>query len=389
MTVPVHDGVVELFAGAGGFTWGWRRAGFQTIAAIDSDTAAARTHELNFGDNHGLFLNRDLNTFGPLALRKVLGRRPRRMLAIIGGPPCQGWSKAGRGKLRSLRDRTRSLLHDPRNHLYRVFLTYVDHFRPKLCVMENVPGMMSIEGFNVAEIIVGHFQAIGYHCTYHVINARWFGVPQDRRRIIFVATRRNASLRIDAKALEPFAEEFRSRCVGLSGETTLRQAISDLPAIPAGTTEDPQVYKVGQGRQSTYVGLMRERSNGTVTDHIARGHNNQDVAAFRFMREGMVYADLPKRFKRYRDDIFMDKYKKLCWDRPAGTITAHLAKDCYTHIHPEQPRTISVREAARIQSFPDDFRLLGHMGDRYRLIGNAVPPLMAWGIAEFIRERLR
>jgi DNA (cytosine-5)-methyltransferase 1 len=106
------------------------------------------------------------------------------------------------------------------------------------------------------------------------------------------------------------------------------------------------------------------------------------------MREGAKYADLPRHFKRYRDDIFKDKYRKLCWDRPAGTITAHLAKDCYTHIHPEQPRTISVREAARIQSFPDNFRFSGNLGDRFRMIGNAVPPLMAWGIADFVGRHL-
>jgi DNA (cytosine-5)-methyltransferase 1 len=254
--------------------------------------------------------------------------------------------------------------------------------------MENVPGMMSIEGFNVAEVVAKHFVDIGYSCTYHVINARWFGVPQDRRRIIFIGTRRNSGIRISALGLEQFADVFRSTCAGLSGETTLRQAIGDLPVVGAGISEDPQVYRSARGRPSRYVALMREKSNGLLTDHVARAHNPQDVAAFRFMTEGMVYSDLPSRFKRYRDDIFKDKYRKLHWDRPAGTITAHLAKDCYTHIHPEQPRTISIREAARIQSFPDDFRFLGHMGDRFRLIGNAVPPLMAWGIAEFVRRHL-
>jgi DNA (cytosine-5)-methyltransferase 1 len=133
---------------------------------------------------------------------------------------------------------------------------------------------------------------------------------------------------------------------------------------------------------------MREYSNGLVTDHICREHNEQDLEAFELMPQGGIYADLPDHLKRYRDDIFPDKYRKLKWNGVAGTITAHMAKDCYTHIHPSQPRTISIREAARLQSFPDDFRFYGNMGDRFRQIGNAVPPLMSWGIAEFVGERL-
>jgi DNA (cytosine-5)-methyltransferase 1 len=311
------------------------------------------------------------------------------LLAIIGGPPCQGWSKAGRGKLRSLPARSESLLNDPRNQLYRHYLKYIDYFRPPLCMMENVPGMMSIEGSNVADAVADHFRQIGYRCTYAVVNARWFGVPQDRRRIIFIATRRNTGLKIETADLETFSRDFRSERAGLPGETTLRQAIGDLPAISSGVTEDPQMYAFPQGRHTAYLTLMRDKnSDGSLTDHVTRVHNEQDLAAFTFMREGMTYAELPKQFKRYRDDIFKDKYKKLCWDKPAGTITAHLAKDCYTHIHPEQPRTISVREAARIQSFPDNTRFVGNLGDRFRMIGNAVPPLMSWGIAEFVAGHL-
>ena len=133
---------------------------------------------------------------------------------------------------------------------------------------------------------------------------------------------------------------------------------------------------------------MREGSNGLVADHICREHNEQDLEAFLTLPQGGIYADLPDHLKRYRDDIFPDKYRKLRWDRVAGTVTAHLAKDCYTHIHPSQPRTISIREAARLQSFPDDYRFYGNMGDRYRQIGNAVPPLMSWGIADYIKKQL-
>jgi DNA (cytosine-5)-methyltransferase 1 len=382
------DEVIELFAGAGGFTWGWNRAGFRALAAVDVDTAAARTHELNFHQNQTLTLNRDLMQFDPEALDVLLGGRPRRLLAITGGPPCQGWSKAGRGKLRSLRGSAHSLLDDPRNSLYRRFVAYVKHFEPPLFVIENVPGMLNLEDRNVADEVVDNFHEIGYLTTYAVVNARWFGVPQDRKRLIFIGVRDDLDFEADAEELEEFAPLFRRDIAGLPGETNLKRAIADLPAIPHGMREDPQPYLRGRGRISRYAELMRERSNGLVADHICREHNDQDIEAFELMRQGGIYADLPDHLKRYRDDIFPDKYRKLRWKSIAGTVTAHLAKDCYTHIHPSQARTISIREAARLQSFPDDFRFFGNMGDRYRQIGNAVPPLMAWGIAEFIRDRV-
>lgn len=381
------DQVVELFAGAGGLTWGWKRAGFRPIIAIEIDSAAARTHELNFRDPHSVTLNRDLNTFGPDQLEGLVGRIPR-LLAITGGPPCQGWSGVGRGKLRSLRGRAQSLLEDPRNSLYRQFLKYVAHFRPPVCVMENVPGMLNVENRNVADEIVENFRETGYRTTYAVVNARWFGVPQDRKRLIFLGVRDDLDLEMDAAELKVYASSFLYSVAGLPGETTVRRAIGDLPPISHGEREDPQQYVRPAPRISSFAQLMREGCNGMITDHVCRTHNEQDLEAFAYMRQGGIYADLPDRFKRYRDDIFPDKYRKLSWTTVAGTVTAHLSKDCYTHIHPEQTRTVSIREAARLQSFPDSFRFQGNMGERFRQIGNAVPPLMSWGIAEYIKDRL-
>ena len=384
----LRNGIVELFCGAGGFTWGCRKAGFALIASIDNDPVATRTHELNFGSSGCLTLNRDLCTFTPEDLGQLIGRRPRNLLAIVGGPPCQGWSKVGRGKMRSLQQRARSLILDPRNRLYGRFLDYVAYFRPPVCIMENVPGMLSIEGENVADAIVANFTSIGYRATFALINARGFGVPQTRKRLIFIGVRRGLPCRIDASRLEAFAPGFRRRHLGLSSEPTLRHAIGDLPRISHGANEDPQPYQRGRGRLSRYAVLMRQHSNGMLLDHVCRGHNAHDVEAFGTMSQGGLYHQLPARLKRYRDDIFRDKYKKLSWNHPAGTVTAHFEKDVYTHIHPEQLRTVSVREAARLQSFPDDFRFSGNIGDRFRQIGNAVPPLMAWGIAEYVREHL-
>lgn len=383
------DGVVELFAGAGGLTWGWRRAGFSPLVAIDYDTAAARTHDLNFREDGTLTLNRDLRSFTPDDFEAICGERPRRLLAVAGGPPCQGWSKAGRGKLRSLQGRADSLLADPRNSLYRQFIAYVDHLRPPIYMMENVPGMLNLEGRNVAEEVAANFASIGYRSTWAVVNSRWFGVPQDRRRLIFLGTRTDIDLELNAGDLERFGKLFRSSIAGIPGETSLWQAIGDLPEIEHGTREDPQPYRRGRGRLSRFTELMREGAGSGITDHVCRKHNPQDLEAFDQMPQGGIYVDLPDHLKRYRDDIFPDKYRRLHLERVAGTITAHLAKDCYTHIHPTQVRTISIREAARLQSFPDRFRFAGNMGDRFRQIGNAVPPLMAWGIAEYVKEQLQ
>jgi DNA (cytosine-5)-methyltransferase 1 len=134
---------------------------------------------------------------------------------------------------------------------------------------------------------------------------------------------------------------------------------------------------------------MREEADpATIFDHVCRTQNEQDLEAFRLMRQGGWYRDLPQHLKRYRDDIFEDKYKKLYSNRPSWCVTAHLSKDCYTHIHPTQARTISVREAARLQSFPDCYYFAGNMGEKFGLIGNAVPPVLAEHLARAIREQV-
>lgn len=328
----------------------------------------------------------DLGKAKPKDLSETIALKPSKVTVVVGGPPCQGWSKVGRGKLRSLRMDGGNFHADPRNILYHRFIKLVAYFRPMVCVMENVPGMLSIQKTNVADIVKANFEKIGYNCEYSLVNARWFGVPQERSRLIFIATHNISPIK--TKGLEAFSNVFRREVIRMAKHPTVYDAIYDLPKIQNGAIEDPLIYLRRVGRISRYVEIMREGTNGLVTDHVCRRQNAQDVKAFASMKEGMKYYQLDGRFKRYRDDIFKDKYKKLFGEKPAWTITAHLGKDCYTHIHPEQPRTISVREAARLQSFPDSFRFWGNLGDRFRQIGNAVPPLMAWGIAEFVRRHL-
>lgn len=175
---------------------------------------------------------------------------------------------------------------------------------------------------------------------------------------------------------------------------TLWEAISDLPIVSHTHRLDEMPY-VPRHKLNAYQQLMREGAGTILYNHQTRYHNEQDLEAFTFMPQGGKYVDLPEQYKRYRDDIFKDKYRKLCRDQPSWTIEAHIGKDSYRHIYPsspdepEPPRTISVREAARLQSFPDRFRFCGPFTKQFYQVGNAVPPLLAKAVAQSILPALQ
>jgi len=379
--------VLDLFAGAGGFSLGFHWANFHTAVAIDHSAVAVETLEGNFSE-HGInALVRDLASFTPRDLEVYLDNHeePASFDVIVGGPPCQGWSSVGRGKMRSLRTPggRRQEDSDPRNELYKNFLQYVRHFQPPVAVMENVPGMLSHNGNNVAEYVAESLDAVGYTVTWDRLNASEFGVPQVRERLIFVGVRKDLNITFE------FPKTRSAHDRRIYPEVTVRDAIGDLPIIRNGSREWVRDYKTDSSKMSAFARKMRRgAARDVIFDHVCRTQNDQDLEAFRTLREGGRYVDLPKRLKRYRDDIFKDKYKKLKWDAPSWTVTAHLSRDCYTHIHPSQARTISVREAARLQSFPDCFYFAGGMGTKFQLIGNAVPPVLAERIAAAVREQV-
>lgn len=377
---------MDLFAGAGGFSLGFDWAGFETAVAIDHNQTAVDTLTGNFSHLGTTVIKQDLYKFLPQNLEKVLkasGVDPK-FDVIIGGPPCQGWSLVGRGKIRSLSETTGRAcpLKDPRNELYKRFLSYVKYYQPRVAVMENVTGMLSHGGRNIAELVAASIESVGYKVTWKRINASEYGVPQFRDRLFFVGIRNDLGKNFE------FPEVLKRDGSPAFTQASVRDAIGDLPVIRHGTKDWIRAYNE-KSDLSEYARLMREDAEeGKIFDHVCRSHNDQDLEAFRLMKQGGWYKDLPKRLKRYRDDIFQDKYKKLSWDKPSGCVTAHLSKDCYTHIHPSQARTISVREAARIQSFPDSFYFAGSMSSKFQLIGNAVPPLVAMRIATEIKKQV-
>jgi DNA (cytosine-5)-methyltransferase 1 len=441
--------VIDLFCGAGGLSLGFRAAGCRIIAAVDVDEVAGKT------------LRRNLAILQPEAPPRVFAGESYDIERItfsevsaevpdilIGGPPCQGFSRVGRGKLKNLS--VDGFEGDPRNKLYGRFVDAVRDWKPRALVMENVPGMLSVGGVNYAQAVLEELADAGYRVSYAFLNAVWYGVPQYRERIFFIGMREDLDTRprapvathtldmaegyrrptISRTMTLPFGDDFER----LEGElpvvfertttpaVTVAEALDDLPVLDErgatkGAFRIPRRY--ARGPHSGYARLMRSWPGfplpAGIDDHVVR-NTPRDHETFRLMRPGDRYpqairiarARFEKEIERrrslgdapktdsdewaqleadfvppYREDLHDDKWRKLIPDQPSWTVPAHLARDTYSHIHydSEQARMISVREAARLQSFPDAFGFAGNMGECFRQIGNAVPPLLAWAIA--------
>ncbi|WTY21443.1 DNA cytosine methyltransferase [Streptomyces anulatus] len=355
---------VDLFSGAGGLSLGIKQAGWQVAAAVDADERALETHAANLP---GLSLHLDLgNPEHRERLVKLL--QPAGIDLVAGGPPCQPFSRAGRSKIRSLVQRHGRDPYDRRKELWVAYLDIVLALRPRAVLMENVPDMGLGDDFFVTRTIEERLQQEGYVTQVRLVDAWTYGVPQHRKRLILLA--RNDIDRISWP--EP-----------VSKRTSLRDAIGDLPLIGEGETGGRALTYSEPGSLATFAQQMREKAPpGIVHDHMTRHVRPDDREIFEGMTSRTLYRDIPERLQRYDTEHFKDKYKRLGWDDLSRTITAHIAKDGYWYIHPEQHRTLSVREAARIQTFPDWFRFAGVRSDAFRQIGNAVPPMLGQAAAE-------
>ena len=374
---------IDFFAGAGGFSRGFVDAGFIPVASFDNDPRAVETLTGNFSDMGMNCQLRDLEKLSASECRKIVQSKVFDQVDIvIGSPPCLGFSTAGRAKRRNLKNslgRVQSGSNSESNNLGKTFLKFVEKIKPPVFLFENVEAMGSYDGGTFLTEVLEQVSGSDYEPYSLVLNAVDYGVPQNRNRI-FVA-----GVRKDIKTDLIFPKKMTAQ-----KKLTVREAIGDLPVITNGACQSVIEYK--PKRISAYSKKMRKNMSGAsrnlVFDHVTRNQNKQDIEAFSTLPEGGRYVDLKKKYKRYRDDIFLDKYKKLFWNKPSWTVTAHLEHDCYSHIHPgkKHPRTISIREAARLQSFPDHHFFSGNIGDRFRQIGNAVPPLLAEAIARKLRK---
>ena len=360
---------LDLFCGAGGLSLGLEEAGFDVLLGVDSYLYAVATHRANFG---GVSLCGDLSDRKMLRdIGTALEGVP--IALIAGGPPCQPFSRAGKNKVRSLGiDRGA----DDRRELWRSFVQLVKRIRPQTVLIENVPDLGFGENSIVFRKIVRALEVAGYRIEARILPAWHFGVPQHRKRLIIVGLRDGLS--------------FTWPQIRNTEQITVRDAISDLSPVAGGARQIELPY----GKPMTPFQRWCRRGlfgqdRKKVYDHLTRAVRDDDLEAFRLMKDGTLYSELPQRLRRYRADIFEDKYKRLPWDGLSRSITAHIGRDGYWYIHPEQHRTLTVREAARLQTFPDRFRFAGTPSHAFRQIGEAVPPLLARALGRRILSALK
>ena len=362
--------VVDIFCGCGGLSEGFKQAGFTPVLGIDVDASAIATYERH---NTGCGWAADITS---ISGKDIVKRSRRKSIDVMtGGPPCQAFSTVAVAKWRSL-GRPSTLSH-PVNQLYKEFLRLILEVRPKFFIMENVERMFSIGDGQVIKNVRSALQG-KYSASFYKKDVAGFGVPQHRRRALIIGNRLGVK--------NPELKETHSHEKGSKKPfVTVRDAISDLPRIRAGNGSCVMKYP-SSAKVSTYAAALRSKSN-LVYSHIARTHNDRDLKIFRMLKPGKTIKDIPSKYNPYRKDIFLDKYKKQPWLRPSSTVLAHLSKDGLMFIHPDksQNRSITPREAARLQSFNDDFIFEGPRTKQYLQIGNAVPPIFAQVIAEQIK----
>lgn len=375
---------VDLFSGCGGFSLGMKRAGFVVLAAIDNDPHAVSVFKRNFPEvRHSLCL--DLTQLDPAALGAIIGRRE--VDVIVGGPPCQGFSTV---RQRDGSNSGKRMIDDDRRYLYRHFLRFVAYFKPKVFVMENVLGIQSAAGGEFFVRVQEEARLLGYRVHTLVERANDLGVPQKRVRQLIVGT--NSSVPLFMRGgLVPVARA--------GAWPTLGEAIGDLPPLQAGQGVEETAYEmqlrkahvVKYGRRYLFDILEADKAK-CLTAHRARPHSARDLRDFQRLREGEHCAEAMKRGEKfefpYSRVTFLDRYKRQHRNEPCSTIVAHLSKDGLMFVHPVQLRSLTPREAARIQSFPDHFLFPVSRTHQFRLIGNAVPPLVAEAVGEKVKKFL-
>jgi DNA (cytosine-5)-methyltransferase 1 len=365
----------DLFSGAGGMSLGLEDAGFRVVLGVDHYSFAVETHRHHFA---GMSVEEDLAD--PATIERIAKLLKRNKIEVLaGGPPCQPFSRAGRSMIRHRVLNGAADPHDERRDLWRSFLEVVQLARPKAVLMENVPDMALDREMFILRSMTEELEQIGYSVSARVIDTWRYGVPQMRQRLLLVA------LKNRIRFMWPAESEKR---------VTLWNAIGDMPEVEGGwrPADGALGWADYVGPRTEYQTWMRrnvpQADEYKLFDHITRPVREDDRAAFESMTHKTKYTDLAPEYQRYRKDIFDDKYKKLDENDLSRTITAHIAKDGYWYIHPRQPRTLTVREAARIQTFPDDFRFAGPPSVAFKQIGNAVPPLIGQVIGSAVRLSL-
>ena len=404
---------IDLFAGAGGLAEGFIRAGFKPIAFVEMDINSCLTVKTRLS-YHYLKSNNKLNTHTAY-LKKLITRDelyeqvPEDVLnsvinkeissttvkslfkkidnfkenkpvdIIIGGPPCQAYSLSGRAAKKNINIKKR----DHRNFLYKYYGKFLQKYEPKLFLFENVPGLYSANGGKYYENMMGYFDRLGYSVKDSVCDAADFGVLQRRERIIVIGWKKE--LNLDYPTFEKVENEW-----------TIKDLFYDLPKIKPGESREIINY---EDESNEYLNAYEIRNGLDFTTwHITRPHNERDLNIYKIAIEKLENEgkrlknnEIPEEIRTQKNiTSFLDRFKVVDQNSISHTMIAHIAKDGHHFIHPDinQLRSISVREAARIQSFPDDYFFEGSRTSSFTQIGNAVPPLMAYQIALKIKEQI-
>lgn len=399
---------IDLFAGCGGLMDGFEQSGhYHTVATVEWEKAPCANLETRLRDKWGyadagsrvlrfdiqrtdeLFNGWNDSEYGTSEGLDKLVSAEGGIDVIIGGPPCQAYSIAGR-----VRDEN-GMRDDYRNYLFESYLKVVDRYKPKAFVFENVPGMLSAKpgDFPIIKVIQKSFEEAGY-CLLPdlrdaVLDFTEYGVPQNRKRVIIFGVRMDFFGDQSIQVVENFYRKALPK-YKVAQKTTVRDAISDLPKL----------YPLGKDQKYEGRRIAHSLPEPFVPNHIARWQSTRDMETFRLLttdiesgRKEYVTADALKKLytKVTGKTSNVHKYHVLRWDEPSNLIPAHLYKDGLRHIHPDsgQLRTITVREAARLQTFADDYIFEGSNVELYKMIGNAVPPLMAKCLANAVNDILQ
>ena len=344
--------VIDLFAGVGGLSLGFEQCGFDVVLANEYEPSIANAYKENHINTEVL-----VGDITQLDLDATFGKFKGNIDVVIGGPPCQGFSQKGQ----------RKTIHDPRNFLFKYYVKVVELVKPKYFVMENVPNLLSAEDGFFRKEIEELFNSLGYQLTMGVLNASDYGVPQNRRRAVIIGKRGSAA---------PNLPTPKRNIV------TIWDAISDLAYLKSGEGEEVQEYKYEP--QSAYQSMLREGSS-LLYNHKATHHSALALERLEIIPPNAGKEVLPK--EHLTKSIYSGTWTRMRKDEISVTITTRFdTPSSGKFTHPFLNRAITVREAARIQSFPDTFHFIGNKGSQMKQVGNAVPPLLAKAIAEVIKN---
>lgn len=393
---------VDLFSGAGGTSIGISRPiewGHDPRAATTRTMRIALAAELDpwghktYATNHPevpveRVLLKDLTKEDAVRMiQKAVANEPNLVL-VFGGPPCQNVSLIGTTGRKAATARRRRFAPAT----YVAFRDIVKSLRTRFFVMENVPGLFAAADGRAREDILEDFSDL-YACNEVHVEAHDHGVPQRRHRVLIVGVLKDKDAHLAETALDFLVGRLITPLERPAWRATFGDAVSDLPAVePAQGQEFGKHHEPGTVKSSTYQETLRNGSD-LIYNHVARPNNERDLKLYALLKPGEIAWDAHEKYHRhdlmiYRNDVFLDKYRRQLWDAPSTTVVAHLAKDGHMFIHPRQVRSITVREAARLQSFPDDFIVTGPRTEQFRQIGNAVPPLLGARIRSAVIETL-